>query len=124
MHLMENQLEISLLKLQRKRHPNFSGKNLANAKSTQQLQDLTENMLLPLQEKLGSVQITYGFTRHSLLRYILKNSPGDMAPDIDQHASMELNSKDNCIYKRDGAACDFYGKDRPIHISVGPDNSQ
>ncbi|WP_244812551.1 hypothetical protein [Vibrio sp. B1FLJ16] len=148
---MENQLEISLLNWHRKRHPNFSGENLANAKSTQQLQYLTENILLPLQEKFGSVQITYGFTGHSLLRYILKNSPGDMAPDIDQHASMELNSKDNRICKRDGASCDFYvkgyeqrmdeiakyicenlefdrlyfyGKDKPIHISIGPDNSR
>lgn len=150
MHPMENQLEISLLNWHRKRHPNFEGENLANSKSTQQLQYLTENILVPLQEKFGSLHITYGFTGHSLLRYILKNSPGDMAPDIDQHASMELNSRDNRICKRDGAACDFfvdgfedrmdevahyicehlefdrlyfYGKDRPIHISVGPDNS-
>ncbi|MDL5029792.1 hypothetical protein QR676_21430 [Vibrio sp. TMPB1044] len=81
----------------------------------------------------------------------MKNSPGDMAPDIDQHASMELNSRDSRICKRNGAACDiyvegyeqrmdevarficshlefdrlyFYGKDKPLHISVGADNSK
>ncbi|MEZ8394586.1 hypothetical protein BCS65_12565 [Vibrio cyclitrophicus] len=74
-----------------------------------------------------------------------------MAPDIDQHASMELNSQDSRICKRNGAACDiyvegyeqrmdevarficthlefdrlyFYGKDKPLHISVGADNSK
>ncbi|EGQ7815759.1 hypothetical protein CGH71_22290 [Vibrio parahaemolyticus] len=147
---MENQLEISLLNWHIDRHPNFSGENLANSKSTKQLQYLTKSILTPLEERFGSVQITYGFTGHPLLRYILKNSPGDMAPDIDQHASMELNSKGNRICKRNGAACDFYvegfeermdevahyicehlefdrlyfyGKDRPIHISIGPDNS-
>lgn len=95
--------------------------------------------------------MTYGYTSHPLLRWILKNSPGDMAPDIDQHASMELNSQDSRICKRNGAACDiyvegyeqrmdevarficthlefdrlyFYGKDKPLHISVGADNSK
>ncbi|MFV8452837.1 hypothetical protein ACNO65_22680 [Vibrio campbellii] len=64
---------------------------------------------------------------------------------------MELNSQGNRICKRDGAACDFYvqgyeqrmdevakyictnlefdrlyfyGKDRPIHISVGSENTR
>ena len=106
---------------------------------------LQTHILEPL-SKLGEVSITYRFTSHALLRYILKNSPGDVAPNIDQHASMEYNSKGNRIFKRDGAACDFYiknyeqrmdeiakfickhlefdrlyfyGKDRPIHISIG-----
>ena len=70
-----------------------------------------------------------------------------MAPNLDQHAAMEVNSRSNRICKRDGAACDFYlagyeqrmdiiaayitehlsfdrlyfyGKDRPIHVSIGP----
>ncbi len=146
---MKNQLSFSLINWHIDRHPNFDGENLANSKSTKQLQNLTDSILVPLQERFGSVQITYGFTGHSLLRYIQKNSPGDIAPYIDQHASMELNSKGNRICKRDGAACDFYvkgyenrmdevanyicknlefdrlyfyGKDRPIHISIGPDN--
>ncbi|WP_239670717.1 hypothetical protein [Vibrio variabilis] len=31
---------------------------------------------------------------------------------MDQHASMEYNSKGNRICKRDGAACDFYIEDQ------------
>ncbi|WP_046225220.1 hypothetical protein, partial [Vibrio sp. ECSMB14106] len=76
---------------------------------------------------------------------------GDMAPDLDQHASIELNTRGSRICKRNGAACDiyvegyeqrmdevarficthlefdrlyFYGKDKPLHISVGADNSK
>ncbi len=132
------------------KHVNFINENKPSEDSLAQLHLLQSRILDPL-TKLGTVKITYGFTSHSLLRYILKNSPGDMAPDIDQHASMELNSKGNRICKRDGAACDlyiegyeqrmdevakyickniefdrlyFYGKDRPIHISIGPENSR
>ncbi len=132
------------------KHPNYKLENVPSPQSSYHLESLTESILSSVQKRFGNINITYGFTSHSLLRYILKNSPGDMAPDIDQHASMEVNSKGNRICKRDGAACDFYvdgfedrmdevahyicehlefdrlyfyGKDRPIHISVGPDNS-
>ncbi|WP_321463409.1 hypothetical protein [uncultured Vibrio sp.] len=148
---MKHRLNFLLHNWYTKRHPSFEGNNLSNSLSTTHLKYLTENILIPLDEQFGSVQITYGFTSHSLLLHILKNSPGDMAPNIDQHASMELNSKGNRICKRDGAACDFfvegyqnnmdqvakyicknlefdrlyfYGKDRPIHISVGPENTR
>lgn len=74
-----------------------------------------------------------------------------MAPSLDQHASMENNSKGNRICKRDGAACDFYiedqmgqmdkvaqyiiehlpfdrlyyyGRNKPIHVSVGAENAR
>ncbi|NOI81314.1 hypothetical protein F0237_11630 [Vibrio tubiashii] len=133
------------------KHPDFGEENHANEQSLVQLTALEKQILEPLNKHLGKTQITYGFTNHLLLRFILKNRAGDMAPSIDQHASMELNSKGNRICKRDGAACDFYvdgyeqrmdevakyicthldfdrlyfyGKDRPIHISVGPDNSR
>ncbi|GLS89950.1 hypothetical protein GCM10007916_10170 [Psychromonas marina] len=79
------------------------------------------------------------------------NSPGDMAPELDQHAAFELNSMSNRICKRDGAACDifvegyenqmyiiaeyvinelpfdrcyFYRSDRPIHITFDPEHKR
>lgn len=134
-----------------RKHLGFNKQNVANTLSQEQLAQLQVNILKPLTQSLGEIEITYGFTSHALLRYILTTSPGDMAPDIDQHASMELNSKGNRICKRDGAACDFYikgyehrmdevaryickhlkfdllyyyGKDCRVHISIGPDNSQ
>jgi len=133
------------------KHPGFTKENDANTLSRNELTKLYEQVIKPISHNLGGVKITYGFTGHSLLCHILKHSPGDMAPSIDQHAAMELNSKGNRICKRDGASCDFYvesyeqrmdevakyicqylefdrlyfyGKDRPIHISVGPENSR
>uniref|UniRef100_UPI000B353111 hypothetical protein n=1 Tax=Thaumasiovibrio occultus TaxID=1891184 RepID=UPI000B353111 len=124
--------------------------NHPNNKSKQQLEILSGTILQPLHSQFGAINITYGFTSQALLRYILKNSPGDMAPRVDQHASMELNSRGNRICRRDGAACDFvvagyehrmdeiakyickylpfdrlyfYGKRRPLHISIGPENT-
>jgi len=82
-----------------------------------------------------------------LLQIKKRPSPG-IAPQLDQHAGYEVNSKRNRICKRDGFACDFYalntdslivakwivtylpfdrlyfyGKNRPIHISIAPENS-
>src|SRR5690606_19112863 len=61
-----------------------------------------------IEDSFGKVSITYGFTSPELLRHILKHSPGDMAPEIVQHASMEFNTRGSRICKRDGASCDFY----------------
>ena len=125
--------------------------NPLNTQSVEVLQQLCDNILTPLQKQFGEVSITYGFTTLALLKYIKKSCPGDMAPELDQHAAFELNSRNNRICKRDGAACDiyvegyenqmhliaqyvinelpfdrlyYYGKDRPIHISFGPDHSR
>uniref|UniRef100_A0A5Q0TGP0 Peptidase M15A C-terminal domain-containing protein n=1 Tax=Vibrio algicola TaxID=2662262 RepID=A0A5Q0TGP0_9VIBR len=115
------------------------------------LQQLSYQLLKPIEESFGEIDITYGFTSFELLKYIKKYSPGDMAPELDQHAAFELNSRGTRICKRDGAACDiyvegykekmhliaqyvitelpfdrlyYYGKDRPIHITFGPDHSR
>ncbi|KXI29587.1 hypothetical protein [Paraglaciecola hydrolytica] len=112
---------------------------------------LCEHVLLPIQKKFGQLDITYGFTSSVLLKEILKKAPQGIAPKLDQHASHEVNSKRNPHCQRYGAACDFmiagykndmdqvadwisqnvgfdrlyfYGTNRPIHISVGPDNSR
>jgi hypothetical protein len=98
---------------------------------------------LPLEREFGGLSITYGFTSFKLKNYIAKNSPKGTAPNLDQHASCELNSKGDEICARDGAACDliiekqsmanivrfitsklnydriyYYGQDRPLHVSA------
>ncbi|OLQ79841.1 hypothetical protein BIT28_00900 [Photobacterium proteolyticum] len=133
------------------KHPQYTFDNSANPASIHQLRLLSAKLLMPIEHHLGTIKITYGFTSHALLRFILNNSPRDIAPDIDQHASLETNSRGNRICKRDGAACDFlvsgyenrmdevakfivqhltfdrlyfYGKNKPLHISIGPENTQ
>lgn len=134
------------------KHTEFTGENIAQQnESNDALNALTKELLEPIEKQFGEIKITYGFTSFELLKYIKKNSPGDMAPDLDQHAAFELNSRDNRICKRDGAACDlyvkgyenqmhiiaayiinalpfdrlyFYGSDRPIHITFGPDHKR
>ncbi|WP_413698564.1 hypothetical protein ACLKMH_13030 [Psychromonas sp. KJ10-10] len=136
----------------KQKHTDYDGDNQPFTEQTQQaLQQLNENIIAPLQAQFGEIKVTYGFTSFQLLSYIKKNSPGDMAPELDQHATYELNSRGNRICKRDGATCDiyikgyenqmhivaqyvinelpydrlyFYGSDRPIHISFGPEHSK
>ncbi|OEF64085.1 hypothetical protein A1OW_02855 [Enterovibrio norvegicus] len=119
--------------------------------STSALIALSDDILTPLENQFGSITITYGFTSNILKNYLLKHHPGQMAPSLDQHAASERNAKGNLICKRQGAACDllvegfdkrmdeiakfvvtqlpfdrlyFYGKNRPIHVSIGPENSK
>ena len=143
---------IKLINWYTTKHNAYQSENTPlNTQSVEVLQQLCDNILTPLQKQFGKVTITYGFTTLALLKYIKKNCPGDMAPELDQHAAFELNSRNNRICKRDGAACDiyvegyenqmhliaqyvinelpfdrlyYYGKDRPIHISFGPDHSR
>ncbi len=109
------------------------------------LTQLTNELIMPIEQVFGIVTITYGFTSSELCRYIQKHSPKGTATKLDQHASFELNTQQNRINLRDGAACDFivntykhkmglvvqyicdnlnydkiyyYGEDRPIHASV------
>ncbi len=133
------------------KHPKYTLGNQPNEFSRQYLINLCESILRPVSQQFGDVTVTYGFTSTDLYRYLQKNSPKNTAAEIDQHASMEHNSKGNRICKRDGAACDFlvegyenrmaevaryitaelhydrlyfYGNDKPIHVSIGPDNSR
>ncbi|GLS89958.1 hypothetical protein GCM10007916_10250 [Psychromonas marina] len=134
------------------KHIDYQGKNnLFQRESQLAVQQLCESLLEPIEKQFGSVTITYGFTSFELLKYIKKNSPGDMSPQLDQHAAYELNSLKNRICQRDGAACDilvagyenqmhliaefvinelpfdrcyFYGSESPLHISFGPDNKR
>jgi hypothetical protein len=131
------------------RYPNID--NTPNETSINAISDLCSNILLPIQNKFGEVSVTYGFTSHTLLKEIKKLNPSHIAPNLDQHASYEKNSKGKIICGRGGAACDIvvtgfesnmyeiakwaakklpfdrmylYGKGCPIHLSHGPDQSR
>jgi len=106
------------------------------------LHKLAKEILDPIIDYFGMIELTYGFSSAKLAKHI----PGRIAPKLDQHASHELNRMKNPICSRLGAACDFivadedmlevaqwvventpfdrlyfYGKNNPIHISIGPE---
>ena len=112
---------------------------------------MLETVLLPISNNLGDINVTYGFVSAELNKFIQENSASGTYPSIDQHSASELNNANNKICKRHGFACDFivkgyenkmdkvmlfivnnlafdkiyyYGKDRPIHVSVGSENSK
>jgi hypothetical protein len=109
------------------------------------LYDLATQILDPVIDYFGGIRLTYGFCSAELGRHINKR----VAPKLDQHAGHELGRRGLRICDRGGAACDFivddenmrevadwivanlpfdrlyfYGADRPIHISYGPQNSR
>lgn len=113
-----------------------------SAKTYNALYALAAQILDPVIEYFGGIRLTYGFCSAELARAI----PGRIAPELDQHASCEVNRRGNLICSRGGAACDFivddedmfevadwiianldfdrlyvYGADRPIHVSWGPE---
>lgn len=108
------------------------------------LRELTRTVLDPVSEYFGKIDLAYGLSCPDLYRHIDKR----ITPSLDQHASYELNSKGISVCARGGAAADFvcigissleiaqwiarscgfdriyfYGVERPIHVSVGPENS-
>lgn len=115
------------------------------ADSYNALYDLAVNIIDPVIDYFGMVRLTYGFCSHELGKHIKKR----VAPKLDQHAAHELNTKKNLICLRLGAAVDFivddenmrevadwiventrydrlyfYGDDRPIHVSYGPEQKR
>jgi DNA phosphorothioation-associated putative methyltransferase len=106
--------------------------------------DLAVHILDPVIEYFGSIELTYGFAGRALTRKITRG----IAPELDQHASCEVKVGGEPICDRLGAAADFlvrdenmrevmtwisancrfdrmyfYGADRPLHVSFGPQNS-
>lgn len=104
------------------------------------LLELATQILDPVIDYYGRIELTYGFCSSELSKQI----KGRIAPKLDQHASHELNRQGKPICERLGAAVDFlvkdenmlevacwiaenlnfdrlyyYGSDRPIHISYG-----
>jgi hypothetical protein len=104
--------------------------------------DLAVKVLDPVVEYFGAIRLTYGFASRALGRMIKRG----ISPSLDQHSSCEQSRNGRHICSRQGAAVDFlvededmlevarwiaqfcqfdriyyYGHDRPIHVSVGPD---
>jgi hypothetical protein len=71
------------------------------------LYELAINILDPIIDYFGMIQLTYGFCSHDLGKHIKKR----VAPKLDQHAAHELNTKKNLICPRLGAAVDFIVED-------------
>ena len=109
------------------------------------LLELAEQVLDPVIDWFGMVELTYGFCSPALARQI----PGRIDPKRDQHAAHERNRLGNPVCQRLGAAVDFiiadedmlevarwlamntpfdrlyfYGADKPIHVSYGPEHSR
>ncbi|MFP4494924.1 MAG: DNA phosphorothioation-associated putative methyltransferase, partial [Halochromatium sp.] len=109
------------------------------------LLELAEQVLDPVIDWFGMLQLTYGFCSPALARRI----PGRIDPKRDQHAAHERNRLGNLVCPRLGAAVDFiiadedmlevarwvvehtpfdrlyfYGADKPIHVSHGPEQSR
>jgi hypothetical protein len=142
--LLDHPLGLQLLNWHKGKHQCDVKNEPENVKSNKALEQLIKELLLPIERKFGKLEITYGFTSAALKSYIAKYTPKGTAPDLDQHAACELNSKSTDICKRGGAACDiilentsmasvtryivkhlnydriyYYGDRRPLHISVG-----
>jgi hypothetical protein len=106
---------------------------------------LTTRILEPVIDYFGPIVLTYGFCSRELAKHV----PARTTPKLDQHASHELNTHDRPICARGGAAVDFivtdenmrevaqwivrhtpfdrlyfYGDDRPLHVSCGPENKR
>jgi hypothetical protein len=111
------------------------------------IEQLQINLLTPLEQQFGPLQLSYGFAGPELIRAVRRRAEaGGWLPNIhppgDQHAGHELNSKGTRICKRDGIAVDlkilgvsslavvdwlrqnalfdriyYYGPDRPFHLS-------
>jgi len=111
------------------------------------IKEIATTILDPIVDQFGEIKLTYGFCSNELLKQIKKQPKPGIAPQLDQHAGYEVKSKKTPICKREGFACDFYavdidslllaqwivkhlqfdslyfyGKNRPIHISIGPEN--
>jgi DNA phosphorothioation-associated putative methyltransferase len=107
--------------------------------------DLARCVLDPVIDYFGSIKLTYGFASKALTKHIHR----DIEPSLDQHASLETSSTGRSICSRGGAAVDFlvefedmrevadwvaantpfdrlyfYGSDRPIHVSYGPEHKR
>ncbi len=142
MSLLSHPLGKQLLEWHLNKHPETLS-NIPSPDSKSYLEMLISEILIPTERKFGALTVTYGFTSSKLAAYITKHSSSGTAPQLDQHAVCELNSKNNQISKRTGSACDFivsnrsmakitrfivknlsfdrlyyYGDNRPIHVSI------
>lgn len=109
------------------------------------LRGLAADVLDPVIEEFGPIQVTYGFASPALARHV----PGRIDPSRDQHAGHELRPDGRPVCPRLGQAVDFaaagvcsgriaawiatrgffdrlyfYGPGKPLHVSVGPERAR
>lgn len=121
------------------------GNRPVQVESFNALHDLAVHVLDPIIEYFGPIKLTYGLCSAALGKHIRRR----VAPKLDQHAAAERNSRGALICERGGASCDFvveaenmvevadwiianvpfdrlyyYGPDRPLHVSYGPQHSR
>lgn len=109
------------------------------------LADLCHEVLDPLMDYFGGIDLTYGFACGALSRRIRRG----VAAELDQHAACERKRTGAPVCERGGAACDFlvadedmaevalwiventafdrlyfYGREYPLHVSFGPQHSR
>lgn len=109
------------------------------------MRELCTAVLDPVTERFGRPTLTYAFAGRSLTRHI----PGRIHPPADQHAGHEVDLRNRLVCPRLGLAVDFfvpgidsreaarwivastafdrlyfYGADKPLHVSVGPENNR
>ena len=109
------------------------------------MRTLCAAVLDPVTVHFGRLELTYAFASAALTRRI----PGRIHPPADQHAGHEVNRRGKPICPRLGLAVDFlvptadsrevarwivtktafdrlyfYGSQRPLHVSVGPDHAR
>jgi DNA phosphorothioation-associated putative methyltransferase len=117
----------------------------STAESYNALVDLARLVLDPVVDYFGSIKLTYGFCSSALRKLV----GSGISPELDQHCAHEHTRTGRLICSRGGAAVDFkvededmadvvnwisvntpydriyfYGSDRPIHVSYGPNHSR
>ena len=106
---------------------------------------LATKILDPIADRFGKPSLSYCFASRALTRWV----PRGIAPSLDQHAGAEVGRAGRPICPRGGLAADvfvpgvnaadlaawvvenlpydrlyFYGPERPVHVSVGPQKTQ
>lgn len=115
----------------------------------QSIDQITAEILEPVEREFGKIYLTYGYSSQSLVKAIKQNTYPNITPSGDQHSGSELNRNGNLICDRKGIAADFYigginslivaqwvakntSFDRlyfysphsPFHVSIGPENNK
>jgi hypothetical protein len=113
------------------------------------MRELSERVLDRVWDEFGGMQITYAFASGELDKLVHLQPNAQTSRSLDQHAGCELNKDGRPFCKRLGLSVDFhvhginsatvarwvatntefdrlyfYGMERPIHVSVGPDNKR
>lgn len=59
------------------------------------IEEMAITILDPIVDQFGEIKLTYGLCSNELLKQIKKLTKPGIAPQLDQHAGYEVNSKKN-----------------------------